>query len=232
MRGVATRYATKPVTVKKARSKVVHVSPPAKGLSFLAKSAAVDVQYASVLDNMYVYDDRISVRAGFRKIATMPGALPVEHLIPYYGAPEKMAAATNHTLCDALTGTLWRSGFTSDDWSWTAFSNLGETEYTVMCNGADGVFSWDGGTTAGGAQYAVTKIAGGPGGGPPPPANPAQCTVAAADIGHFHDGMTVIISGADANHAKANGPHRITQVNNPPNTFSLVGVDLTGVTGD
>jgi hypothetical protein len=44
--------------------------------------------------------------------------------------------------------------------------------------------------------------------------------------------MTVIISGADTTHAAANGPHRITSVNNPPNTFSLVGVDLTGAPGD
>jgi hypothetical protein len=78
-----------------------------------------------------------------------------------------------------------------------------------------------------GALVTVTKIAG-IGTGPPPPSNPAQCTVAPADISKFHDGMTVIISGADTLHNKANGAHRITSVNNPVNTFSLVGVDLSG----
>jgi hypothetical protein len=237
MRGVATRYATKqqPATIKKVRSKVVHVSPPALGMSFLAKSADVDAKYASVITNLYVDDDRVSIRAGYRKIAQTDDGNPVEALIPWYGLPEKLIAASGGHLYDATTGTEVSTAYTSADWHWTAFSNLGEAEYTVMVNGADGVVAWDGSFVPGGAEYTVTKITGGPGSvGPPvvPAANPAMCYVSSSDITHFHDGMTVIISGADANHAAANGSHRITQVNNPPNAFSLVGVNLTGAPGD
>jgi hypothetical protein len=220
-----------PSIVKKTRAQVSHVSIPSKGLSLEANTNAIDPQYAGVLTNFYVDDDRISVRAGYKKIATCPGGQPVDHLIPYYGQPERLLAATNHTLCDAQTGTLLRSGFTSNDWHWSSFSNLGDREYTIICNGADGVWGWDGGSTAGLAPVTITRIAGS-GTGTPPPSNPAQCTVALADIGKFHDGMTVVISGADALHTKANGAHRITSVNNPPNTFSLVGVDLSGAGSD
>ena len=142
MRGTATRYAAvlQPAIIKKVRADTVHLSPPSNGLSYLARTNTADAQFAGVLTNFYVDDDRITSRSGFRKIATCDGGKPVEHLIPYYGQPERLAAATNHTLCDAETGDVWASGFTSDDWSWTSFSNLGDQEYTVMCNGADGVW--------------------------------------------------------------------------------------------
>lgn len=233
MRQIASRYATKlqPASVKKTRAEVMHVAPPSQGMSILSRTNAAttvkEAQFAGVLDNFYVDDDRISIRAGYKKIASCAGGQPVEHLVPYYGAPERMAAASNKSLFDAETGTLWRAGFTSDDWHWSSFSNLGDREYTVMCNGADGVFGWDGDIAPMGALVTITKIAG-TGTGTPPPSNPAQCTVAVADISKFKDGITVVISGADASHIKANGPHRITSVNNPPNTFSLVGVDLSG----
>jgi hypothetical protein len=225
MRGTATRYAAvlQPAIIKKVRADTVHLSPPSNGLSFLARTNTADAQFAGVLTNFYVDDDRITSRSGFRKIATMPGGKPIEHLIPYYGQPERLAAATNHTLCDAETGAVWASGFTSDDWSWTSFSNLGDQEYTVMCNGADGVWGWDGGTAAGGAAVAISRIE---------KVNPARCTVAAADIAQFHEGQTVIISGADATHAAANGPHRIVNVNATPNTFELAMVDLSGAPAD
>ena len=58
--------------------------------------------------------------------------------------------------------------------------------------------------------------------------NPVRCTVAAADIGKFVNGGTVVIAGATGALAVANGSHQITSVNSPANTFSLVGVDGTG----
>jgi len=236
MRMLPSRYASgnAPSYVKKkaALYKLAHAAPPAKGMSSFAATNEADPEFASILTNFNVDDDRISVRSGFKRIATCVGALPVEHLIPHYGVPARLAAATNKTLCDAETGAVWRSGFTSDDWHWTSHSNLGDIEYTVMVNGADGVWGWDGKADPALAAVVVTKIAGGPAVGPPPPANPCQVTVAAADISKFVAGRTVIISGADTSHALANGAHRITSVNNPANTFSLVGVDLTGAPGD
>jgi hypothetical protein len=131
------------------RSKTAHVSPPVEGLSAKALTTVKDAKVAGVLTNFYVDEDRIYARAGYVKVATMTGNSSVAHLIAYYGSPERLAAATNNTLCDAETGTVWKDGFTSNDWHWTAFSNLGESDYTVMVNGADGVWSWDGGVLAG-----------------------------------------------------------------------------------
>ena len=103
MRMLPTRYAggLKPSIVKKARAQLAHLSVPSKGLSLEAQSNTVDAQFAGVLTNFYVDDDRITCRAGFRKITTCPGGLPVDCLIPYYGQPEKLAAASNHALYDA-----------------------------------------------------------------------------------------------------------------------------------
>jgi hypothetical protein len=220
-----TRYASKMASsvVKKDRADLAHVSVPSKGLSLLAQSNVSDAQLAGILTNFYVDDDRITARAGYKKIATCPGGQPIEHLVPYYGQPEQLAAATNHTLCDAVTGAVLKSGFTSDDWYWTSFSNLGDDEYTVMVNGADGVWSWNGSAVAALAPVTISKIE---------HTNPARCTVAAADIAKFANGITVIISGADATHAKANGAHRIANVGAVVNTFELVGVDLTTASVD
>ena len=56
--------------------------------------------------------------------------------------------------------TTIQTGFTSNAWSWTAFANLGEQDYTVMCNGSDGVWSWDGSNTpAGMVKEAITAPA-------------------------------------------------------------------------
>jgi hypothetical protein len=53
------------------------------------------------------------------------------------------------------------------------------------------------------------------------------CTVSAADIATFSNGMRVIIAGADTAHAVANGPHFIKSVGVPANTFTLIGVNTT-----
>ncbi|MEK1930979.1 MAG: hypothetical protein AAAC47_14600, partial [Pararhizobium sp.] len=94
MRQIASRYATKlqPASVKKTRAEVMHVAPPSQGMSILSRTNAAttvkEAQFAGVLDNFYVDDDRISIRAGYKKIASCAGGQPVEHLVPYYGAPE------------------------------------------------------------------------------------------------------------------------------------------------
>jgi len=57
--------------------------------------------------------------------------------------------------------------------------------------------------------------------------NPAQATVASGDIGKFHDGQSVTISGLTTDMVAGNGVHNITAVGSPANTFTLVGVDLS-----
>ncbi len=230
MRVLPNRYSTpeKPAVVKKkGRAKLIHLSPTVNGLMDDARTAEADPKFASILVNLYPNDDRLTCRAGYTKIATMPGSHAVAHLIPYYGEPQKLAAATNLTLCDAETGLLMKAGFTSDDWHWTTHSDLGDTERTVMVNGHDGVWSWDGLQAGDVGPVTITKIAKNTGTGTPTPTN-AVVTVAAADMSKFHEYDSVIISGADAGHANANGPQNIVKVGSVANTFELSGVDSSG----
>ena len=192
-----------------------------------AKTQEADQKFAAILTNLYLNDDRLTCRAGYKKLATMPGGLPVEHLVPYYGEPQRLLAATNNRLCDAETGLVLKTGFTCNDWHWTTHSDLGDTERTVMVNGNDGVWSWDGLQTGDVGPIAITKLAKNTITGTPPLTD-AIVTVGAADIGKFENGDAVIVSGADAGHANANGSQNIAKVNDTPNTFTLVGVDTTG----
>jgi hypothetical protein len=213
----------KPAVVKKQRALLAHFSPPVQGLAEAALTAVTDPARAGILTNFYVDDDRITVRAGSVHVSTCVGNAPIEHLIPYYGNPARMAAATNNTWCDADSGALLKSGFTSNDWIWTMFSNLGDDDYVVAVNGNDGVWSWDGSTDPNSAQINIQKI-----GKATSPAKDAVLTFLPADITKFHAGDSIIITGADAAHAAANGIHNIYSVNNPINTVTLMNVDSSG----
>lgn len=145
----------------------------------------------------------------------VPPTTPIWCLIPYYGPSQSIAAASNHTLWNGLNGTLIKAGFTSDDWHWTSYSNLGDKEYAVMVNGADGVWSWDGGSTADGAPVTVTKITGtGPAG--------TETQISCVTTG-FSNGQRVIVAGADVAHAAANGPQILKNVGSPAGTMTLAG---------
>lgn len=146
MRVMPSRYTTKaqPVMVKgRPPGKVKHLSAPLKGLSLSSKLVAGDPLTAPVLDNWIVEEHRIVSRGGTKLTVTLPGSAPVRALIPYYGFPEQLAVATNGKLYN-LDGTVLKEPFTSDDWHWTAFSNLSDQDFTVMVNGFSGVWSWDG----------------------------------------------------------------------------------------
>lgn len=229
MRMLPARYAFpgKAVAIKPRRAKLAHISPPIKGMAEDAKTAEGDAKTAGILVNMYPDDDRLSARAGHQKVASMAGGQPVEHLLPYYGEPHRLLAATNNTFCDAETGLLLKAGFSNNDWSWTTFSDLGSVDHLVMCNGEDGVWTWNGGAAIPVGPVTVTKIA-----KATSPATDAIVTVNAADISKFHNFDAVIISGAPPSHANANGPQRINKVNDTPNTFTLLGVDTTNWGGD
>jgi hypothetical protein len=227
MRLLPSRYfhPSQPLVVKKGGvSRVSHFAAPLKGLNLSTALTPGDPLTAPILTNFYVEEDRITCRAGFRKVATMPGLAPIWHLVPHYGEPERLLAATNHTLCNAVDGTLVRSGFTSDDWHWTSFANLAQKKYTVMVNGADGVWSWDGGLAADGAAVSLAA-------GAISKADPAVVTVTAGEIGNFHNGMDVRIAGAIGDFAVCNGNHIIASVGTPPNTFTLPGIDTSAATG-
>jgi hypothetical protein len=221
-----SRYTQpKPAQVKKGQvAEIAHVSAPLKGLSVSSKLTPGDPLTAPILTNFIIEDDRIQTRAGYRKISTHAAGQPIWHLISWYGSSPGMLSATNYTLSNINDGSIVKSGFTSNDWHWTAFSNLSSQDFTVMVNGADGVWSWDGAlTSTAPATVTVTNLS---------KANPAICTVASADIGKFANGMIVTIAGAvGTGLTNANGPHMLTSVGVPANTFTLVGVDTSAATG-
>lgn len=231
MRMLPSRLAQpQPAQIKRQAAKVRHISAPLKGLSLSSKLVTGDPLTATVLDNWVVEENQIKARPG-TLLRLVHGTAPMETLVPFYGSPGKLAAATAGELV-TLDGTLVHGGFTGNDWSWTAFANLSATDYTVMVNGKDGVWSWDGGTAPDPAAVAVTSLSN---------TNPARCTVAPADIAKFASGQTVIIAGAaGTGMTVANGAHVIGSVGVPANTFTLIGVDTstgaapqtTGVTAD
>ena len=128
-------------------ARVAHISAPLKGLSRLAELSDGDPMQASILTNWIVLDDRISIRPGYIKLGQIAGNLPISTLIPYYGTPQKLVAAAGGHMWD-LSGARYTDmgPAGSDDWAWTSFSNLSSVDFTVMCNGVDGVHSWDGTT--------------------------------------------------------------------------------------
>jgi hypothetical protein len=220
MRALPSRFSQpdKPVTVKKKRAYLEHLPPPVAGIADDAKTGESNQKFASVLTNFTVEDDRIRVRAGYRRIATISGNPPVQRLVPYYGSSDNLAAAAGGSLWQALTGALLKSGFVSNDWHWTGFANLGDAQYTVMVNGSDGVWSWDGNALQNGASVSVTKIG-------KNATAPNNAIVTAASIAGLSEFDSVIITGADAGHSAANGNHRITNLNAGAKTFELVGVN-------
>lgn len=212
-----------PARVKKAVAEVKHFSAPLKGLSLSSKLANTDQLTAPILENFIIEEDRIRSRFGSRLAYTHAAHQPIWALISYHGGVDRIAAATNGEI-RMLDDALVKDGFTSNDWHWTSFSNLSATEYTVMVNGSDGVWSWNGDTSSTDpVTVAVTNLS---------PTNPAICTVDHADIDKFADGMIVKIEGGVAPVMDtANGQRLITAVNDVPDTFQLVGVDLSAPGG-
>lgn len=233
MRMMPTRYVDpKPARAKPLAPQIAHISAPLKGLNLSSKLTTGDPLTAPILTNFVIEDDRITMRSGTQKLATMAGTPAIETLVPWYGPTPKMLAAGGGNLFNAATGASIRAGFTGNDWSWTSFANLGQQKFTVMCNGRDGVWSWDGSLVPGSDPGAVTVTS-------LSNSNPAKCTVALADIVKFQNGMTVVIAGATGTGMTvANGAHAIANVSGT--TFELVGVNTssgsapqtTGVTAD
>jgi hypothetical protein len=153
MRMMPSRYASKaqPVKVKQGNTAAVaHVTAPLKGLSLSSALTTGDPLKASILENWVLDEDKIRCRPGRSRVFTHPDAKPVEALVPFYGTPTpNMALATNGKLT-TFSGITLHSGYLSNDWAWMSFANLGTKTYTLMVNGADGVWSWDGTNLAAG----------------------------------------------------------------------------------
>jgi len=225
MRMLPSRYVVsgKPLQIKRKISSIRHLQAPLKGLSLSSKLIAGDPLQAPILDNWVVEEDRIRVRPGTIRIAHLATPAPISAIVPFYGFPNTYLLASNTNLFTAAA-VLFETGFTDDDWAWTAFTNLGSSDFTIMCNGHNGVWSWDGGTNPGPAPVVVTKVA---------KTNPVQVTVGIADIGKFHEGQSVIMSGVTTvGLTAANGTRAITFAGMPANTFALVGINGTAAAAD
>jgi hypothetical protein len=139
-------------------ARVAHFSAPLKGLSRFAEVDENNPLLASILTNWVVEDDRITVRPGYIQIGAIAAGTPISTMIPFYGTPQKLAAASSTGIYDT-GGALLKGGFTGASWAWTSFANLSSVNYTVMVNGSDGVWSWDGTTFV---QETVTAPTGEP----------------------------------------------------------------------
>lgn len=214
----------KALKVKSAIAEVKHLAAPTKGLSLKSQQTPGDPLTATRLENVIIEEDRVECRFGSRLAYRHAAHKPVESMVPYYGPNSKIAAATNGDIV-LLDGTVVKAGFTGNDWSCTAFSNLSATQYTVMVNGMDGVWSWDGGT-ASTAEVVInaTNLSKG---------NPAVVTVGAADIAKVQNGNVVkIAGGTGVGMVNANGYWRIYNVGAPANTFTLQGCDTSPAAAD
>jgi hypothetical protein len=224
MRMLATHYTGKaqPAIAKKKRAQIAHLGPPLKGISLETLTSIGDPQTATVLTNFVIENNCIKCRSGYKKLSTHASGKPIYHLIPWYGPNPQMLSAVNHTLSKVTDASIAKSGFTSDDWHWTSFANLGQQKYTVMVNGSDGVWSWDGGYTADGVVVAVTTVTKG---------STTQLTVASTDIAKFSNGMLVKVVGpASGDYTKITGNWIISNVNSPVNTITIP-VDTSTATG-
>jgi hypothetical protein len=214
-------YADKPaLTKRKAAAELKHLSAPLKGLSLSTKLTEGDPLSAPILDNFNVEDDRISCRAGTRLFYTRPGGLPIWALIPYYGGLNRLAGAAGGAIF-TIDGVTIKTGFGGNDWHWTSFSNLSANEYTVLVNGIDGVWSWDGSLVSTPVvSVTVTSLSKSTAG------TNAVCTVAAGDIAKFSNGQVVMISGGvGPGMENANGQRIVVDISG--NTFGLYGVDTS-----
>jgi hypothetical protein len=124
---------------------VAHFAAPLKGLSHDTELETTDPLLASILTNWVTEHDRITVRPGYIKMGQIAANTPISTMLPYYGEPTKLAAAAGASIYD-LSGAQISTGYGSDQWSWVSFANLSTTDYTIMVNGVDGVWSWDGTT--------------------------------------------------------------------------------------
>jgi len=177
----ARRLTPQPAKIKGTVAEIHRVEAPTKGLSLIGKASIGDPQTATILKNWVVREDRVTIRPGTKLIKDhYPSAVtpadrhPIARLMPFLSNPTTMLAATNGTVVRAVDGLVLASGFAADDWSHTMFADLSQNKTMVMVNGANGVWSYNGGTdvasgTISGSVAASTA--------------PTVVTVAAGDIG-------------------------------------------------
>jgi hypothetical protein len=141
---IADRRGTMTRSKRRSSSHVAHVSVPLKGLSRYAQLNEADPLLASILTNFTVEQDRISLRPGYTQVGAIADGRAISSMIPFYGVGQKFIVAAGDGLFNASGTRVGTHVYGGDQWQWTSFANLSQTKYTIMVNGHDGVYAWDG----------------------------------------------------------------------------------------
>ena len=87
------------------------------------------------------------MRPGYNKMGQIAANTPISTMIPFYGGIRpSWSLASGGKFYDPAGAQMSAGPYGSDDWSWMSFANLSDVDYTVMVNGVNGVWSWDGTT--------------------------------------------------------------------------------------
>lgn len=134
---------------QKPRSKVVSLPAPVGGWNARDSLAAMDIKDAVSLINLVPRNTAVQLRDGFSQHATGLGS-NVETLIAYSGgATDKLKAIAGGSIYDATAtgavGAAELSGLTNSRWQYVNVTTPGGS-FIEMCNGADGVYTYDGST--------------------------------------------------------------------------------------
>ena len=131
-----------------AVSKVVYVPAPSNGWNASDDLSNMDERDAIVLENMIPEEGGVRTRPGHTEHATGL-ADPVQSVIAYAppaGAEELFAATASNVYDVTAAGAVGAaeiSGLSNGWWDHTMFATSGGT-FLVMCNGADGLYSYNG----------------------------------------------------------------------------------------
>ena len=116
-----------------------------KGLSRLAQFNEADPLLASILTNLVVEQDRITLRPGYFQMGAIAAGRPISTMIPFYGADQKFVVAAGDGLFNASGTRIGTQSYGSDQWQWTSFANLSQTKIHRRWSTASTASStWDG----------------------------------------------------------------------------------------
>lgn len=141
---------------RRAIGRLATIPGPTKGWNARDALDGMDPGYATILDNWFPTRDGVKVRNGSASHATGIGTGVVESLMEYSsGGTRRLLAFGNSAVYNATSagavGAALASGLTNNRWSGTmSGTNL------IACNGADGVYVYNG----------STFVTGGPSSGP------------------------------------------------------------------
>lgn len=159
--GVLAYLQTRPRGQGKGRGrpplgKLSTIPAPTKGWNARDALDGMDPGYATILDNWFPTRSGVMVRKGSTAHSTGIGSGAVETIAEFTsGGTRRLLAFGNSAVYNATStgavGAALASGFANNRWSWTMSG-----AYLLACNGADGVYLYDG----------STFVTGGPSSGP------------------------------------------------------------------